>query len=227
MTVDAKDLMMAGQLTEARAQLTAEVRAAPTDVRKRTLLFQVLAALGEWEKAEKHLDMIANLDVRSGTGVQAYGDAINAEKERREVAERKRLPGFVSEAPVVSRRRTYAAWDALMEKKLEEATTLYSEVDRQRPVVSGSAGGRDFIGFSDTDAFLSCFLEAFVHDRYVWIPFESLAELAIASSRGLPRSPLGTGPRGYVGRDEHAMLSAGLLPPSVRSRTIRRQGSAG
>jgi len=176
--VNAKDLMAAGRLSEARAQLTAEVKAAPTDAGKRTLLFQVLAFLGEWEKAEKHLDLIGTLSPSSSIGVQAYRDAISAEKERRDVVDRKKVPNFLTDAP--SYLDTYfAAWDALASGKTGRATKLYKEVDQRRPPTSGSVKGKSFIGFVDIDTFLSCFLEAIVLDRYVWVPFESLRELVV------------------------------------------------
>lgn len=176
--MDAKDLIAAGRLSEARAQLTAEVKVAPSDCGKRTLLFQVLAFLGEWEKAERHLDMVAALNPRSMIGVQVYKDVINAEKERRAVMAGQKLPGFITEAP------TYldlylTAWSKLGEGSLDEATSLYRRVEKERAVVSGSMQDKNFRGFCDADAFLSCFLEVIVHDRYVWVPFDSMAELSV------------------------------------------------
>jgi len=176
--MNAKDLIQAGRLSEARAQLTAEVKAAPSDSGKRTLLFQVLAFLGEWEKAERHLDMVAALDPRSAMGVQVYKDAINAEKERRAVMAGQRLPGFITDTPPYLG-LYLTAWGKLREGNLDEATSLYRRVEKERAVVSGSMQGKKFRGFSDTDAFLSSFLEVIVHDRYAWVPFGSMAELSV------------------------------------------------
>ena len=44
---------------------------------------------------------------------------------------------------------------------------------------------KSFEGFSDTDSFLTAFLEAFVHERYVWIPFEYIRELVIEPPKTL------------------------------------------
>jgi hypothetical protein len=60
-----KELIQAGRLKEARQQLVAEVKAAPSDPGKRTLLFQALAFCGEWDKAETHLEVIAAQDVKA------------------------------------------------------------------------------------------------------------------------------------------------------------------
>ena len=51
--------------------------------------------------------------------------------------------------------------------------------------VGGSVNGDTFSGLKDTDTFLSLFLEAIVHERYVWIPFEAIRELSISPPRTL------------------------------------------
>ncbi|MBW2706080.1 MAG: hypothetical protein JRD84_07205, partial [Deltaproteobacteria bacterium] len=40
-------------------------------------------------------------------------------------------------------------------------------------------------GFSETDTRLTCFLEAFVHERYVWLPLEMLRELTLPEPQTL------------------------------------------
>jgi type VI secretion system protein ImpE len=176
--MDVKDLIAAGKLAEARARLTADVKAAPSDVSKRVLLFQVLAFLGEWEKAERHLDMVVSLNPSSETGVQVYMNVVRAEKERRSVMNGKGLPGFVTGAPPYLD-LCLAAWNELKGGKPEEALLMYERIEAQRRPVPGEIDGRKFDDFRDTDAFLSYFLEVVVHDRYIWVPFDSIRELSI------------------------------------------------
>jgi type VI secretion system protein ImpE len=220
-----KDLIRAGRLPEAREQLTAEVKSSPSDVSKRVLLLQVLSFYGEWDKAERHLDVIVSHDSSSETGVQVYKNLINAEKERKDVLARKRIPGFLTGTPAYLD-LYFAAWEKLNEKKIDEASALYKQVDAQRPTISGTmnfhgqargnsssehgeregeagypraggalpeegatrapvVAGKSFRGFKDTDTFLSAFLEAIVHDRYIWFPFESLRELSVSPPKTL------------------------------------------
>jgi type VI secretion system protein ImpE len=179
-----KDLIRAGRLSEARDQLTAEVKSSPSDVSKRVLLFQVLSFYGEWDKAERHLDVIVSRDPNSETGVQVYKNLINAERERKEVLARKRVPGFLTGTPAYLE-LYLAAWEKLAGKKINEADALYKQVDAQRPVISGTIHGKSFRGLRDTDTFLSAFLEAVVHDRYIWLPFESLRELSVSPPKTL------------------------------------------
>jgi type VI secretion system protein ImpE len=182
--MDAKELIRAGRLSEAREQLTDEVKAKPGDSGKRTLLFQVLAFCGEWDKAERHLDAIGAQDVAAEVGVQVYKNLIHAEKERTEVYKLKRRPSFLPETPPYL--EVYcAAWAKLCEQNIDEAQTLFDQVYAQRPVISGTVNGKNFAGFKDTDTFLSLFLEAIVHERYVWIPFEAIRELAVSAPKTL------------------------------------------
>lgn len=183
--MDSKDLIKAGRLSEARRQLTEEVRSAPVDSRKRTLLFQVLAFLGEWEKAERHLEVISAQGVKAETGVQAYKDLIAAEKERKEVLSLRRGPSFMTETPAYME-LYFAGLERLAGGEIEEADSIFSRIETYRPRISGTANGQAFTGFTDSDTVLSFFLEVFVHERYVWLPFESLRELTITAPMTLP-----------------------------------------
>lgn len=173
----ATELIRAGRLTEARKQVAAEVKAAPVDVAKRTLLFQVLAFCGEWDKAEAHLDVIASQDVKAELGAQVYRGLLAAERER-EAISLERLPAILPKSPTYL--ETYVAARRRLEAgEVEAAQSLLRQVDAHRPPVSGVAEGAPFEDFRDTDSFLEFFLEAMVHGHYVWIPFDSVRELSI------------------------------------------------
>jgi type VI secretion system protein ImpE len=182
--MNSKDFIRAGRLTEARTQLIEEVKSAPSDLAKRTLLFQALSFCGEWDKAERQLDVIAALDPKAETGVQIYKNLIHVEKERTDVLKRNRRPSFLTETPPYLE-MYFAAWDKLIEDRIEEAGELYGQINAQRPVISGTLDEKIFSGFRDIDTFLSFFLEAFVHDRYIWLPFESLRELSLTPPQTL------------------------------------------
>ncbi|MDL1982813.1 MAG: hypothetical protein LWX54_01250 [Deltaproteobacteria bacterium] len=182
--MDSKDLIKAGRLSDARKQLTEEVKTKPGDSGRRTLLFQVLAFYGEWDKAERHLDAIGTQDVAVDVAVQVYKNLIHAERERTEVCKLKRRPSFLSETPSYLE-MYYAAQTKIGEKNIDEAKLLLDQVEAQRPVISGTVNGKSFTGFKDTDTFLSLFLEAIVHERYVWIPFEAIRELVVSAPKTL------------------------------------------
>lgn len=176
--METAELIKAGKLLEARQQLVAEVKSAPGDPGKRTTLCQVLCFLGEWDKAERHLDAMGVQDPQRNTGIQAYKDLILAERERIEITSMGKRPAFLPEAPAYF--ETY--WQALAyisDGKPDAAQSLFEQIETQRPVISGTVNDTPFTGIQDTDSTVSYFMEAIVHERYVWLAFESIRELVI------------------------------------------------
>jgi type VI secretion system protein ImpE len=78
----AKQLFQAGQLNEAMKALAAEVRDNPTDPRRRTFLFELLCFAGEYDRAEKHLHVLAQGNSSSEMGAVLYFSALHAERTR-------------------------------------------------------------------------------------------------------------------------------------------------
>jgi type VI secretion system protein ImpE len=177
--MDPKEYLKAGRLLEARKLLIDQIKAAPADSGLRTLLFQVLSYLGEWDKARRHLDTLALQDARMETGVQTYRHLLTAEAEREKVVTLLQPPSLLPESPVYFE-SYYSGLEKLAEKDIEKAKELLDQARAMRPTIRGTLNGNHFEGFSDTDTFLSPFLEVFVHDRYAWIPFECIRELTIS-----------------------------------------------
>ncbi|RPJ10940.1 MAG: hypothetical protein EHM36_02455 [Deltaproteobacteria bacterium] len=177
--MESKDLIKAGRLSEARKQLTEEVRTSPADSGKRTLLFQVLSFAGEWDKAERHLDTLIQQDSKKETGAQIYKNLIRGEKERLEVLKFQRQPSLMPRSPAYLNQHL-TAMKELHDGKFEEATRLLNQIEEQLPPISGTINGKPFEGFRDTDVFLSYFFEVIVHERYAWVPFEGIQELTIS-----------------------------------------------
>ncbi|PYP91729.1 MAG: virulence protein SciE type [Candidatus Angelobacter sp. Gp1-AA117] len=76
------ELFQSGKLQEAIRALGDEVRNAPLDARRRTFLFELLCFSGEYDRAEKHLDVLAGSSHAAGLGCLLYRSAIHAEKIR-------------------------------------------------------------------------------------------------------------------------------------------------
>ena len=182
--MESKELIRAGKLSDGRRQLIEEVKSFPADIGKRTLLFQVHTLLGEWDKAERHLDVLVTQDPKSETGIQVYKNLIHAERERIEVIRRSMRPAFLPEAPPYLE-LYISAREKLNENKCDEAIELFEKINSQIPVISGTIDGKDFTGFVDIDISLSFFLETIVHERYIWVPFESIRELSITPPKSL------------------------------------------
>src|SRR5690242_21563127 len=74
-----RDLLQAGKLDEAIDALSAEVRDNPTDTRRRTFLFELLCFAGEYDRAQKHLDVLAGAGLYAATGALLNRAALHAD----------------------------------------------------------------------------------------------------------------------------------------------------
>jgi len=54
-----KELYQAGRLNDAIKALSAELRDNPTDTKRRTFLFEMLCFAGEYDRADKQLEVLA------------------------------------------------------------------------------------------------------------------------------------------------------------------------
>ena len=177
--MEIKELIHAGKLTEARQQLVAAVKASPADSASRTLLFQVLCYLGEWDKADRHLEAIALQDSGHGAGALSYRNIVHAEMDRCDVINKNQNASFVSDPPDYL--GTFLQLRArLAEGNEHEAGELLAKLDSQRPSLSGMVNDTPFVGFCETDTTIFPFLEVIAHERYLWVPFESIRELSIS-----------------------------------------------
>ena len=86
------ELYQAGRLMDAMKALSAELRDNPTDARRRTFLFELLCFAGEWERADKQLEVLGQAGPESEMGVLLYRSALFAERQRHDLFQRGELP---------------------------------------------------------------------------------------------------------------------------------------
>lgn len=91
------ELYRAGHLTDAIKALSAELRDNPTDTRRRTFLFELLCFAGQYDRADKQLEVLAQAGPDSETGVLLYRSALYAERQRQDAFERGELTGSQSQ----------------------------------------------------------------------------------------------------------------------------------
>src|SRR6476469_7172029 len=93
-----QELYRAGHLTDAIKALSAELRENPTDVRRRTFLFELLCFAGEYERADKQLEVLGQAGPNSELGVLLYRSALYAERQRHDLFERGEFPATEDDA---------------------------------------------------------------------------------------------------------------------------------
>lgn len=170
--------LRAGDPEGALAALQAGVRSNPSDARLRIFLFQLLAVLGNWERALNQLNVAAELD-RAALGMaQMYRVALQCESLRNEVfAGRKSPMVFGQPEP----------WLALLIEALlvtgqgqpDAAVALREQAFEQAPGNAGSLDGQAFEWIADADMRLGPVCEAVINGRYYWLPFANLLRLEI------------------------------------------------
>jgi type VI secretion system protein ImpE len=87
-----QELYRAGRLADAIKALSGELRNDPGDIRGRTFLFELLCFAGEYERADKQLEVLAQAGPTSEMGVLLYRSALYAERQRHDLFEKGELP---------------------------------------------------------------------------------------------------------------------------------------
>ena len=95
----AKELYQAGKLTEAIQALNTEVRNNPTDAKRRTFLFELLAFAGEWDRAEKQVKFLQDAGQQAQLGGLLYLSAIHGERTREDTFNKREFP--LENAPAI------------------------------------------------------------------------------------------------------------------------------
>src|SRR5215475_3712528 len=176
----AKALFDAGQLRAAIEEVTREVKANPTDTARRTFLFGLLCFAGEWDRAEKQLDVIGNQDAQSDIGARIYRQNIAAERKREQVLTGKGFPNFILEPP------GYVAMQlkALGQIATGDFTEARDSLDRaaeEYPVLNGTLDGEPFQNFRDADDSINFVMEVFLQGEYICLPFGQIRSVEISA----------------------------------------------
>lgn len=96
----ARELYAAGRLDSAIDVLGAELRNAPTDAHRRTFLFELLSFAGQYDRAEKQLDVLARGGTDAELAVLPYRAALQAERVREHMFATGDFPTGLAPAPV-------------------------------------------------------------------------------------------------------------------------------
>lgn len=177
-------LLKEGRLRDALGMVQTNVRAEPARITHRILLFQVLALLGQWERAATQLKTLEEMDQETLALSQAYRQAILCEAFRREVFAGQRTPLVLGD-PV-----DWLAW--LLEALRMNAAGHHAEArglrDRAFAAAPASAGrldGQAFAWIADADMRLGPVLEALIDGKYYWVPLDRLRGIEIEAPTDL------------------------------------------
>jgi type VI secretion system protein ImpE len=80
-----QELFSVGRLREAITALGQELRKNPLDAKRRTFLFELLLFAGEYDRADKQLEVLAGAGADSAAGALLYRSALHAERTRQDM----------------------------------------------------------------------------------------------------------------------------------------------
>ena len=180
----AEQSLREGNLDETLDQLQRQVRAEPANAKHRIFLFQLLAVLGQWDRALNQLNVAAELDPGALAMAQAYREALRCEALRADVFAGRRSPVVFGDPE---------HWTALLIEALriesgghlEKSETLRAEAFELAPPTPGSVDGQPFEWIADADTRLGPMLEAVLNGRYCWVPFHRISVIDIEAPADL------------------------------------------
>jgi len=198
--MDAKELFKLGQLKEALAAATEDVKRHPTDLSRRGFLCELLCFAGELQRADAQLDALGHQDPQLMLGLSMFRQLIRAEQARQQFYGEGRVPEFL-DLPSPSLKCCLEASVCVRDGRSGEAVALLDEAERQRPVVTGVCNGKAFDGLRDVDDLTAPFLEVLTSTgKYYWIPIERVAAIEFFSPER---------PRDLLWRRVHMVVNGG------------------
>ena len=174
----AEESLAEGDLEQSLSALMDKVRNDPSNIENRIFLFQLLAVLGQWDRALTQLKVVGELDAITLAMVQTYRQALRCEVFRAGVFNGKRSPMVFGDPE---------QWIALLlealkltaQGQLAQSQTMREEAFEHASVTSGVINEQPFEWISDADSRLGPTLECILNGRYYWIPFNRIREINI------------------------------------------------
>ena len=181
---EAKTQLDAGNLSGAVEEALNVVKKSPTDVPARTFLFELSCFSGDWERAEKQLDVIGHQDNNAMIGSLIFRQNFHAERTRLKLFSDSQKPEFLMPPPdyVIG---LLTANNRLREGNAAEARELLDQIENERPAFACKINGVEAEDFRDYNDLTSCVFEVIVKDTYIWLPMEQVEKIEFIAPKSL------------------------------------------
>lgn len=181
---EAKTRLDAGNLNGAVESALGVVKSNPTDVKARTFLFELSCFSGDWERAERQLDVIGQQDVNAMVGALIFKQNFHAERSRMRFFSDGLKPEFLSPPPGYVE-DLLAANNRLREGNSAEARQILDKVEEERPAFGCRVNGEEKEDFRDYNDQTMCVFEAILKETYVWLPMEQIKKIEFFEPKSL------------------------------------------
>jgi type VI secretion system protein ImpE len=168
--IDIPALLRAGRLADVREAMASRVRAEPANPAYRLDLAELLIVIGEYEKADNHVDLVSTQDPSRAMQSALTRQLLRGAIWRGESFEQRRPPELVTQP------------DAAVTAALARLAGL--ENDGAPPAeITGTIDGEPFAGLRDLDDRTAGVLEVLTSTgKYIWVPLSAIVALR-------PRTP--------------------------------------
>lgn len=173
----ASEHYQAGDLKQAIAAATDEVKQHPSDSARRGFLCELLCFGGDLEKVDRQLDALGQLSPDVAVGVALFRHLVRAEQARQQFFSAGAVPEFLAE-PTPALKLYLEASILLREGNTAEAMQKLAQAEAARPKVTGTCNGQAFDDFRDADDLTAGFFEVLTSNgKYYWVPVESVESI--------------------------------------------------
>ena len=181
---DAKLQLDKGNLSAAIESAINLVKTNPTNEAARIFLFELSCFAGDWERAERQLEVIGHQDVNAMIGSKIFQGNFQGERDRMKYFSDGQKPEFMSPKPAYLD-TLMAANNRLREGNHAEARQLLDQVEEERPAFKVSINGEGFSDFRDYNDLTMCVFEVLLRGNYLWLPFEQVQKIDLFKPKSL------------------------------------------
>ena len=181
---EAKKLLDAGDLTGAIESILNYVRSNPTNIPARIFLFELSCFSGDWERAEKQLDVIGHQDANAMVGSLIYRQNFKAERDRLRHFSDGLQPGILAPPPRYVEDLLQAN-NRIREGNTAEARAILDKIEEERPAFKARVNGAEVSDFRDYNDLTMCIFEVIFKDEYVWLPIEQVRKVEFFKPKSL------------------------------------------
>ncbi len=176
--MQAEEFLRQGNVAEALKALKGQIPDDPANAELRVFLFQLLAVLGQWERALTQLNVAAELDPANLLMAQVCRAALNCEALRAEIFAGRRSPLIFGEPDEWVGWMVQSAMHAAAER-YEQSEQLRGKAFEVAPAVAGTIDGQPFEWIADAESRMGPMLETIVDGRYYWTPMTAIRSIEI------------------------------------------------
>ncbi len=181
---EAKLQLDAGNLSGAIEAALAHVKSKPTDIPARIFLFELSCFSGDWDRAEKQLDVIGAQDPKAMIGSLIYRQNFKAERDRARFFSDGLQPGILAPPPRYVEDMIQAN-NRIREGNIAEARAIMDKVEEERPAFKSSVNGSEVSDFRDYNDSTMCIFEVLLKDQYLWLPIEHVQKIEFFKPKSL------------------------------------------